>query len=67
MNFQTLFLYSEKQNSCKTTKGQKFRRGQKFRLTPALWSVISVLFVIHVIGPWDCVSNTSNGQVFWKD
>jgi len=34
MNYQTLFLYSEKQNCCKTTTGQKFRRGQNFRLTP---------------------------------
>ena len=34
MNYQTLFLYSEKQNDCKTTTGQKFRRGQKLRLTP---------------------------------
>jgi len=37
-----LFLYSEKQTNCKTTTGQKFRRGQKFRLTPDsdhLWSV----------------------------
>jgi len=25
MNYQTLFLYSEKQNNCKTTTGQKFR------------------------------------------
>jgi len=24
INYQTLFLYSEKQNSCKTTTGQKF-------------------------------------------
>jgi len=34
MNYQTVFLYSDKQNNCKTTTGQKFRRGQKFRLTP---------------------------------
>jgi len=25
MNYQMVFLYSEKQNSCKTTTGQKFR------------------------------------------
>ena len=31
---QTLFLYSEKQNNLQTILGQKFRRGQKFRLTP---------------------------------
>jgi len=36
MNYQTLFLYSEKQNSCKTTTGQKIRRGQNFRLTPGI-------------------------------
>jgi len=34
MNYQTLFLYSGKQKNCKTATGQKFRRGQKFRLTP---------------------------------
>jgi len=34
MNYQTLFLYYEKQTNCRTTIGQKFRRGQKFRLTP---------------------------------
>jgi len=33
-NYHELFLYSEKQNNWKTTTGQKFRRGQKFRLTP---------------------------------
>jgi len=25
MNYQALFLYSEKQTNCKTTTGQKFR------------------------------------------
>ena len=35
MNYQTLFLCSQKQNNCKTRTGQKFRRGEKFRLTPA--------------------------------
>jgi len=31
---QILFLYSEKQNIWQAVIGQKFRRGQKFRLTP---------------------------------
>jgi len=34
MHYQTLFLYSEKQNNWKTATGQKFRRGQKVRLIP---------------------------------
>ena len=32
-NRQTLFLYSEKQNNWQTIIAQKFRKGQKFRLT----------------------------------
>jgi len=35
-NCQTPFLYSAKQHNRQTITGQKFRRGQKFRLTPAL-------------------------------
>jgi len=42
MYYQTLFLYSKKQTNCKTTTGQKFRRGQKFRLTPGQMNVIHV-------------------------
>ena len=38
MNCQALFLCFEKQNNWKTTTGQKFRRGQKFRLTPVGYS-----------------------------
>jgi len=44
MNYQTSFLYSEKQNNCKTTTGQKFRRGQKFRLTPDSSPEIRILY-----------------------
>jgi len=40
-NCQTLFFYSEKRNNWKTITGQKFRRGQKFRLTP-VWSVMQL-------------------------
>jgi len=36
-NCQTSFLYSEKENNLKIITRQKFRRGQKFRLTPE-WS-----------------------------
>ena len=31
---QTLFFYSGRQNNWQTIIGQKFHRGQKFRLTP---------------------------------
>jgi len=34
MNYQTLFLYSDKQNNWKTTTGQNYCRGRKFRMTP---------------------------------
>jgi len=42
-NGQTLFLYSEKQNKLQTIIGQKFRRGQKFRLTPDLKEMRRIL------------------------
>ena len=50
MNCQTLFLYSEKKNNCKTTTGQKFRRGQKCRLTQAKTRRMVCLAVVYVYG-----------------
>jgi len=62
-NCQTIFLYSEEQNNWQTITSQKFRRGQKFRLTPDYTDV----FCIWIGSVLQIVSKTQKQHKIWTE